>query len=133
MKLINFEDKSCEKYRKRLDVYLSNELTEEIRLETLRHLERCPRCAEELETKQRLKDALRRTVNRDEPAPEDLRQRILKQLDPQSSRTGRNYWWLAAAATVVLSAGVFGMWRWLYTPHPNQPETHPLHRPDKKE
>lgn len=120
MKLIDFADKSCDKYRKRLDAYLNNELTEEIRLETLSHLEGCPRCAEELETRQRLKDALRRAVNRDEPAPEELRRRILRKLDPQTSRTGWNHWWLAVAAMVVLSAGGFGMWRWLTTQHASE-------------
>ncbi len=120
MKWINFADKSCEKYRKRPDAYLSNELMEETRLETLSHLERCPRCAEELVTKQRLKDALRRAVNRDEPAPKELRHKILKPLDPQLSRTGWNHWWLAVAATAVLSLGGFGMWRWLTTRHASE-------------
>jgi len=120
MKLINFEDRSCEKYRNRLDAYLSNELTEESRMETLSHLEDCPRCAEELEIKLRLKDALRRAVNRDEPAPEELRQRILKQINPRLSRTGWNQWWLAVAAMVVLSVGGFGIWRWLTARHASE-------------
>jgi anti-sigma factor (TIGR02949 family) len=113
MKLINFADRSCEIYRKRLDAYLSNELTEETRAETLRHLEGCSRCARELEIKQRLKDALRHAVSRDEPAPEELRQRVLQQFDPRLRRTGWDHWWLAVAAMIVLSVGGIGMWRWL--------------------
>lgn len=124
MKLIDFADKSCEKYRQRLNAYLNNELTEEIRLETFGHLGRCPRCAEELETKQRLKVALKRAVNRDEPAPEELRRRILRTIDLKSNRTGWNHWWLAVAATVLLSAGGFGMWRWLTTRHASDVSFH---------
>jgi len=113
MKLINFADKSCERYKEYLDAYLSNELTAETRLETLSHLERCPRCAEELETKQRIKDSLRRAVYRGEPAPTELQQRIRKQLTQRSSRSGRNTLWLAVAAMLALTMGGFGMLRWL--------------------
>ncbi len=117
MKLISFEDKSCERFRKRLDAYLSNELTLETNLNVLRHLERCPRCTEELETKQRVKNALKRAMDRQEPAPVDLQQKILKEIRHQ---TRRNYWWLAVAATVVLSVGAFGLLRWLNTRHASE-------------
>ncbi|MCI0388042.1 MAG: zf-HC2 domain-containing protein [Acidobacteria bacterium] len=114
MKLISFEDKSCERYRKHLDAYLSNELTVETNLDVLTHLERCPRCTEELETKQRVKNALKRAMDRQEPAPVDLQQKILKEIRPQSRP---NYWWLAVAATIVLSVGAFGVLRWINTRH----------------
>jgi len=120
MKLINFDDKSCERYRKYLDAYLSNELTVETSLEVFSHLERCPHCADELEAKQSVKDALRFAVNRDEPAPAELRRKILAQLNPQPSRSGWNHWWLAAAAMVVLSVGGFGTWRWLIARHTSE-------------
>ncbi len=41
-------------------------------------------------------------MDRDEPAPVELQQRVLKQLNLQLNRTGWNHWWLAVAAMVVL-------------------------------
>jgi anti-sigma factor RsiW len=64
---------------------LSNELTVEADLDVLRHLERCPRCTEELETKRRVKHALKSAMDRQEPAPIDLQQKILKEIRPQTS------------------------------------------------
>jgi anti-sigma factor (TIGR02949 family) len=114
MKLISFEDKSCERYRKHLDVYLSNELMGETSLDVFKHLERCPRCTEELETKQRVKNELKRAMDRQEPAPVDLQQRILKEIRPRSRP---KYWWLPVAATIVLSVGAFSALRWMNTRH----------------
>ena len=109
MKVIRFEDKSCERFRKYLDAYLSNELTVETSLEVLRHLERCPHCTEELEIRQTVKDALKHAMDEQEPAPRELRQKILKQIKPQPRW---NPWWLAVAAAVVLSFGSLVLWRW---------------------
>lgn len=112
MNLISFEDKSCERIRNLMDAYLSNELPAETSLDVLRHLERCRNCAQEMESMQTVRNALKRAVNRQEPAPLHLQQKILTGLTPQ---TTRNYWWLAVAAAVVLSIGSFGMFRWWNT------------------
>ncbi len=122
MKLISFEDKSCQRFRKHLDAYLSNELTAETNIDVLRHLELCPRCTEELETRQRVKDALKRAMDRQELAPIGLRQKILKAIRHESRR---NYWSLAVAATVVLSFGAFGLLRWLDTRHASEGSIQP--------
>jgi hypothetical protein len=114
MKVISFEDKSCQRIRKFMDSYMSNELPAENKLEVISHLERCPTCAEELETRQRVKNALKRAINGQEPARVDLQQRILNEMRPQSKR---NYWWLAAAAAVILSVASLGMLRWLNIRH----------------
>ncbi len=98
MNVISFEGKSCERIRKFLDADMGNELPAETDLEVHRHLERCRGCAEELEARQRIKYALKRAINSQEPAPDDLRTEILKKISPESNR---NYWWLAVAAALI--------------------------------
>jgi anti-sigma factor (TIGR02949 family) len=114
MKVISFEDKSCQRVRNLMDSYMSNELPAETNREVLRHIQGCQKCAEELETRDRVRKALKRAMNRQEPARVDLRQRILNEIRPQSKR---NYWWLAVAAAVVISVGSLGLFRWLNARH----------------
>jgi hypothetical protein len=110
MNVINFEDNPCERVRKNLDAHLSNELAAEANLEVLEHLKRCPRCAEALAGGQRIKDALKRAIDREEFAPTDLQQRISKEIHRQP---GWNYRWLAVAAIVVLTVGVWSVRQWM--------------------
>lgn len=109
MNVINFQDRSCERIQKYLDAYLSNELSVETSLEVLNHLDRCPRCTEELAARQQVKEALNRVLARQDPAPPHLRQKILKEIRPKSSR---KYWWAAAAAALLL-IGNLQLIRWL--------------------
>jgi hypothetical protein len=112
VKVIDFEDKSCQRILKLMDTYMSNELPTDDKVAVIDHLERCLTCAEELETRQRVKNALRHAVSGQEPARVDLQQRILNEIRPQSKR---NYWWLAVAAAVVISVGSLGLFRWMST------------------
>lgn len=113
MNLINFEEKACERVRKFLDAYLSNELSAETKAETRRHLDRCARCAGEVETRRGIKAALKLAFDRDAPAPAELRGNILDRLNPQPVRTDWGRWLMAVAATVLLAAGGVGIWSWL--------------------
>ena len=47
MNRIQFGEGGCEKMRKYLDAYISNELMVETNHEGLRHIEGCPACAAE--------------------------------------------------------------------------------------
>ena len=116
MNVVSFEQKSCERIRKYLDAYLSNELTAESKLEVLRHLDHCQDCSEALEARRRVKEALRQAVNRQEGAPAVLREKILKSTKPVT--TWRS-WSLAVAAAVVLMLGGWAVIRslnWRATP-----------------
>ncbi|MGH9668259.1 MAG: zf-HC2 domain-containing protein, partial [Bryobacteraceae bacterium] len=59
MTILDFGQKACDKIRRYLDSYLSNELLVETNHEVLRHLDSCPACAEELERKIRARNVLR--------------------------------------------------------------------------
>ena len=51
MNRIQFGEGGCEKTRKYLDAYVSNELMVETNHEVLRHIEGCPSCAAEVDTR----------------------------------------------------------------------------------
>ena len=115
MKVINFEEKACERIRKQLDALVSNELATETKLEVTNHLARCAACTEALGARQRVKQALKDAVANDEPASAALCDRILKEIGQTSVPTAnRNYhqWWLAAAAALLVCAVGFGLVRW---------------------
>jgi mycothiol system anti-sigma-R factor len=107
MNVINFEQKSCQRIRRYLDSYLSNELLAETNHEVLQHLEKCPACAAALETRARVKRLLQRAVL-SESAPDGLREGIQKKI---RSTPRRNNWMLAVAAAVVLALGGWGIWQ----------------------
>ena len=124
MNIINFGQKPCEKVRGYLDSYVSNELLIETNHEVLKHLESCPDCSHELETRVRLKDLLQRAV-RHEAAPPDLQEKIRKKIrsrlfhiDPFASSST----WLLAASLFLLVAG-WGSYRlWNLTTAPSTSE-----------
>jgi hypothetical protein len=62
MKVLNFDSKQCERVRRQLDAYLSNELLVETTGEVLKHLESCKACSRELETRARVREALQKAV-----------------------------------------------------------------------
>jgi len=64
MNMISFE---CERIRRQLDAYLSNELLVETTSELLRHLEKCAACSQELATRVKVRDALRKAVLNESP------------------------------------------------------------------
>lgn len=79
MNVLNFDSKQCERIRRHLDAYLSNELLVETTNDVLRHLESCEACSRELEARTRVRDALRRAAASQIP-PEELRLSIQRQL-----------------------------------------------------
>jgi anti-sigma factor (TIGR02949 family) len=107
MKVLNFDSKSCEKIREQLDAYLSNELLVETTATVLKHLEGCPDCSEELDSRFRLRDALRRAVEQQSP-PEYLVETIhhrLRHTRPAFSWSlGSRHWMLALASLVLIVA-----------------------------
>lgn len=105
MNVINFDSKQCERIRRHLDAYLSNELLVETTSEVVGHLESCKGCSRELEARTRVRDALRRAAVNQVP-PEELRlsiQRQLRKMQPGSLGTSRRL------KLVVALAGIVGM------------------------
>jgi anti-sigma factor (TIGR02949 family) len=93
---------ACEKVRGHLDAYLSGELPEETRREVERHLQICPQCAAELETRARIRTQLQTAV-RASPMPVDLeakvRRAVRRSVNAPRPRTGL---WAVAAAVLVI-------------------------------
>jgi anti-sigma factor (TIGR02949 family) len=113
MNVINFNSENCLRVRRQLDSYLSNELLVETTAEVTRHLETCADCARELESRTKVRDALRRAVGGLE-VPQDLGQAIVRELEKQSAEnewTFRGLAWAGALALFLL-AGLLGAKYW---------------------
>jgi len=108
MKDPNSDSIPCERVLEQLDAYLSSELLVETTAAVLKHLEGCPGCSAELESRLRLRDALRRTVNQQLPPAhlgESIR-RHLRQSGPTFSWFfGSRNWMLALAGLAVIVVG----------------------------
>ena len=109
MKVLNFDSKQCERIRRQLDAYLSNELLVETTGEVLKHLESCEACSRELETRARVREALQKAVAK-QLVPEYLRAAIhqrLRNVRPSFfERFHATTWALALASlALVLLAG----------------------------
>jgi anti-sigma factor RsiW len=107
MKVLNFDSKSCEQIREQFDAYLSSELLVETTATVLKHLDGCPDCSGELESRLRLRGALRRAVDQELP-PAHLGETIhrrLQQTRPALSWPFRRplaQWdWMLALASVA--------------------------------
>ncbi len=115
MNAVNFKDKQCERIRRQLDAYLSNELLVETTSDILRHLETCESCSHELEARTRLRDALQRAAATYQ-APPELRACIGRQLrsrQPGGLRLSlrlRPIIALAAAIAMVLALVATRQW-----------------------
>ena len=104
MKVLNFDSKQCERIRRQLDAYLSNELLVETTGEVLKHLESCQACSRELETRARVREALQKAVAK-QIVPEYLGAAIHQRL--RSARPGffegfRATTWALAVASLAL-------------------------------
>ena len=75
MKIIDFGQSGCERVRRYMDSYISNELLVESNLEVLRHIEQCSECSKELETRMRIRGSVKDAVQRQE-LPAGLEQKI---------------------------------------------------------
>jgi hypothetical protein len=107
MKVLHFDSRQCERVRRQLDAYLSNELLVETTGEVLKHLESCEACSRDLESRVRVREALQGAVARQSP-PEYLREAIHQRLRSAQPRFGfhATTWALALASlAVVLVAG----------------------------
>jgi hypothetical protein len=102
--------------RRHLDAYLSNELLVETTTEVLRHLETCEACTQELETRTRVRDFVRRAAANLTP-PEELRltiQRRLRETQPGFWGGSRELnWALALAGIVVIVLGGLVAHEWV--------------------
>ena len=109
MNVISFGDGACEKTRRYMDSYISNELLVETNHEVLRHLENCACCSAEVEARSRVKARLKAAVESQE-APADLAVKVRRQIHQGHSRSrpaAWNIWTMAAVAVVVLSIGIW--------------------------
>ncbi len=111
-----FDAKQCERVRRNLDAYLSNELLVETTGDVLRHLETCEACSGELAARTRLRDALRHAVATQEPPPE-LRLAIQRRLrDEQPGFWGfspARRWVVAVAAVLIVVLAGLAAQRWM--------------------
>ena len=105
MNTIKFPSRECERVRGQLDAYLSDELLVETTNEILRHLEGCEACSRELDSRIRLRKALRKAADKQLP-PEHLREAIHQRL--RSAQPGfigefRATTWAVALASLALA------------------------------
>src|ERR1043166_4430274 len=84
MNRIQFGRGGCEKTLRSFDAYISNELTGETNHDVVRHLEACPACSAELETRTRLRSGLKAAVKK-QGVPPELQVRIREQIRTSSS------------------------------------------------
>jgi Putative zinc-finger len=115
MSLLKFNSVQCERTRGQLDAYLSNELLVETTGEVLKHLESCPVCARELESRTRVRGALRQAAATVEP-PETLQHAVQQRLRNSQPAPvwgfSRSSWALVAAAmALVFIAAAVQQWR----------------------
>jgi anti-sigma factor (TIGR02949 family) len=116
MNVLDFNSKHCEQIRGQLDAYLSNELLVETTGEVLKHLETCESCSRALESRTRVREALRKAVAAQEPPvglSEAVRER-LRSVQPGYFRRSRPSSWAVALAALmlVILAGAIGQ-QWL--------------------
>jgi anti-sigma factor (TIGR02949 family) len=116
MNVRKFDSKQCERIRQHLDAFLSNELLVETTSDVLRHLESCEACSRELETRTRVRDALRRAAASQIP-PEELRQSIQRRLRktrfPFLGGSPRLTWAVALAGLMVAVLGGIATQQWI--------------------
>ena len=108
MNIVQYGESTCEKIRRYLDSYISDELLVETNHEVLKHLEKCSDCAAELETRLRIRRQLREAVRAQE-APAYLETRVRAKIRDAAARPGFfggwTRWALAAAALVIIGLG----------------------------
>lgn len=101
---------ACGKVRGHLDSYLSRELPEETSREVQRHLESCPLCAAELETRARIRAQLQAAV-RATPVPGGLEAKVRRAVRGEVSRPRTGLWAVAAAAAVIVCVALVSFLR----------------------
>lgn len=117
MNVINFSSRKCEQVREQLDAYLSNELLVETTAEVLKHLKDCAACSLELESRMRVREALRRAAEK-QPVPEHLSATVrssLRKTQPAifSFLQAPPAWALALAGLIFVALAGVGVQQWL--------------------
>ncbi len=79
MKVIYSGGRGCQKTRKYLDYYVSDELSVEGSLELTKHFANCESCSGELEARMRLKSRLQIAVSQEVVSPR-LKDQVLKKI-----------------------------------------------------
>lgn len=121
MKVIDFEGAQCKRMALYLDSYMNDELSVETSQEVQKHIEHCETCASALSDRVQLRAQLKRTIL-SEPVPERLGMRIRREVlskRPIDSISG--VWMIAAAAVIVLAAGVAVFFHSKSAPVPRPP------------
>jgi hypothetical protein len=111
MKIVDFGQGNCERVRRYLDSYISNELLVESNLEVLRHIEQCRACSQELETRLRVRASLQAAVRR-EGMPASLEQKIRNEIRERSPVRVWPFdlslrWMSAVAALLLISTAIW--------------------------
>jgi hypothetical protein len=111
MKIVDFGQGNCERVRRYLDSYISNELLVESNLGVLRHIEQCRACSQELETRLRVRASLQAAVRR-EGMPASLEQKIRNEIRERSPVRVWPFdlslrWMSAVAALLLISTAIW--------------------------
>ena len=114
MNPLNFNDRSCERYRPHFDAYLDHELPVETQHDIQQHIVSCEDCARVLESRDRMKQLVRSAVTREE-APLELAAALRERFRPErrsffAHDTAR--WMMAAAAVLILAIAGVAALRW---------------------
>ncbi len=114
MNVVNFNERSCERYRRYFDAYVDNELLVETNQDVLQHLTSCPDCTRILESRARMKRLVKNAVTKEE-APLELAAALRDRLRSERRSffaydTAR--WIMAAAAVLLLAIGGGAALQW---------------------
>jgi hypothetical protein len=105
MNRVSFGESACERTRKYLDSYISNELLVETNHEVLRHLEHCAACSAEADTRQQLRARVKSAV-RTQPVPSELAALVRERVRAEESRGASGWAWLRWPAAAAASAAL---------------------------
>jgi hypothetical protein len=120
MSVLKFDSQQCARIRRQLDAYLSNELLVETTGEILKHLENCEDCSCALESRTRVREALRKVAEKQLPS-ETLGNAIHQRLMNELPRTFEAYfstkWMVALASLAVVLVTVVAGQQWMEFRH----------------
>lgn len=110
MNRVGFGEGACEKTRRYMDAYISNELLVETNHDVIRHLDSCPACSAELETRSRVRSRLKSAVQA-QAVPPELTALVRERIRTHQGRgwfpAGWKLYAMAATAVVVICAAVW--------------------------
>jgi putative zinc finger protein len=123
MNVLNFNSGQCERTRRQMDAYLSNELLVETTGEMLKHLENCEACSSELQSRMRIREALQRAA-----AHQQLPEGLGEALHQRLKKAHRRPFWASRGPTWTLAVAVAAMilivlvtgWQWSKLEHARQ-------------